>query len=1153
MYKRQWYTQLRSQLIREDKSKLLKGRYVLLLQVEFGLYLLERLGLAGEPADTLWVVLSGLELPNWNLDARQRQIRARGCVLSPYSGRFAWEAALREYMDIPAVWRAYSVEAKELPSRSVQSFACQTGNHRKRFEVYEHHLAQPIPSREHGLNAARAGEQVKFDLPTRAGIKHVEIKVSDEIAALGETSPIGFAGLRTRQPVTITWDEVQQAAQEMEQRAINWAGAIDTHWPARAARVRFRAVRNGTLGVANESALVINGLAHVAGMVGSGKTTLMKILAYILARRGQRVTLIVGDVASVLDLADEFNRLLDADPDAPVAVPLLGRTTRDQHLRRLYASDRFHQLAGDHWGLRWLGTTCPWQSQTPTQLPQIASPGEEPCQKLSLASEIRNDGAADEVEDSDSGQRRLCPLFQVCPAQQIYRDMPNARIWITTPGALSQANFPAQADPRRLKLWEVVYEQSDLVVFDEVDAVQHWYDVICAPDASLASGDGLLDRIDIWVSRAWAKQRELPVNREQWVLAQQLTSHGVGHVLSLLARHTWLADWVDDQYFAARTLLYRSARRIAGLNEKDLDDEEAQSPTRTIGPAAQKTLDDLTSCFEAFMESDPQHVVRPRSGDHDAVYRLQQIAQSILVQGDSASECRAWLIDFVPDLAQTLSRRQSQHNLGDGAGPSVRNRARWKKTSPVDSLENLAVRLEFVVSVAVLDKTMQNMFDRWDFGLARDLNDRLQRAPDDLYGLLPVPATGRLFGFYYRRPRRSDAPPGDEVSDASPLFSVFEYAHIGRRFVMNFHRLRAEIDERPGPNVLALSGTSWMPRSSRWHFNIPPIGVLEPEPREQDAIASSEFFYLPQYEPARNGTRPIRVSGSGALTTQLKKVVTGLARGEFAPLRAELDWLAEHTESPLWQDRQRVLLLVNSYEQVEVVAHEIASLTGWNDEVFGLQAASNDWVSVSRWHQSLLRNDVESFALTKGKILVAPMMAISRGYNILNENRVAAFGTIYFLTRPMPHPFDTSALASEMNHQTLAWLEKPEMKLWQGETVLARGLALRRYAGEWWRRAENRYGYRSMDTAAKYDLAASTAGLIIQSCGRLLRGGVPFRAYFVDAAWGANGSDQSLLAMMIQVLNDYANDPIGGTLYAPLAQALSNIRNFEIQKTTRSH
>jgi len=34
----------------------------------------------------------------------------------------------------------------------------------------------------------------------------------------------------------------------------------------------------------------------------------------------------------------------------------------------------------------------------------------------------------------------------------------------------------------------------------------------------------------------------------------------------------------------------------------------------------------------------------------------------------------------------------------------------------------------------------------------------------------------------------------------------------------------------------------------------------------------------------------------------------------------------------------------------------------------------------------------------------------------------------------------------------------------------------------------------------RFDLAATTAGHIIQACGRLLRGGVPFHAYFADAA-----------------------------------------------------
>lgn len=84
------------------------------------------------------------------------------------------------------------------------------------------------------------------------------------------------------------------------------------------------------------------------------------------------------------------------------------------------------------------------------------------------------------------------------------------------------------------------------------------------------------------------------------------------------------------------------------------------------------------------------------------------------------------------------------------------------------------------------------------------------------------------------------------------------------------------------------------------------------------------------------------------------------------------------------------------------------------------------------------------------------------------------------------------------------------------------------------------------------DLAASLAGTIIQACGRLLRGGVPFRATFVDAAWAprrAAGSQNrsgerdtpknSLLLAMIALLEGYCRrDPIARALYGPLLKAL---------------
>ena len=61
--------------------------------------------------------------------------------------------------------------------------------------------------------------------------------------------------------------------------------------------------------------------------------------------------------------------------------------------------------------------------------------------------------------------------------------------------------------------------------------------------------------------------------------------------------------------------------------------------------------------------------------------------------------------------------------------------------------------------------------------------------------------------------------------------------------------------------------------------------------------------------------------------------------------------------------------------------------------------------------EKVYRSDIEDFAQTNGKILIAPLQAIGRGYNILNRDGKAAFGTIFFLTRPMPYPADSQSLA----------------------------------------------------------------------------------------------------------------------------------------------
>jgi hypothetical protein len=188
------------------------------------------------------------------------------------------------------------------------------------------------------------------------------------------------------------------------------------------------------------------------------------------------------------------------------------------------------------------------------------------------------------------------------------------------------------------------------------------------------------------------------------------------------------------------------------------------------------------------------------------------------------------------------------------------------------------------------------------------------------------------------------------------------------------------------------------------------------------------------------------------------------------------------------------------------------------------------------------------------------MNAIGRGFNILNADGKAAFGAVYFLTRPYPHPHDTQAIAQELNRHALDWADNPDFIAWKEDGIQQRAEAVRRRAAQYWRLAEHRSYYNTLRNDEELyafprrDLAATTAGLIIQAVGRLLRGGVPFHAYFVDAAWAPNYAREktaetprtSLLAAIIDLLCDYVDeDPVCDALYRPLADAIASIEKFQ--------
>lgn len=1193
-----------------------KHHAALISKVELGFELLNLLMLEEEPIAVLWVILSHTpirhpHLQRLNVDQQKAIANAR-IILSGYAGRFGWEAALRDYIrQIPVEMRSYDFEVEQLDKQIVH--ACRTGkDFRNRVEIYRECLTQRLPFSHRNISHVKTGEKYNFDAHVQ-GQSPVEVSIEfeEEIIALKDTQVAWISeALQKRDAITITWKELENVARLIDSQM----GGVE--WTDRLKQIVYRHAED-LQATSTPKSITLDGFTHLAGMVASGKSTLANLIAahlvydHILnpSSPKKRITLVLGDSASTIQLADQINRWFDrhTERDYPVAIPLLGRSLRDKHARQLHESQEYKEAVREgrtHWGERFLNTACPLQALIPLEkLNQPLIPGTEPCNGLRKAVEA----------PGKSNQRHslhLCPLFAVCPSQQLYRDMSETQIWITTPGAMGAAALPAQLEGRSIRLGDLIYEQSDLVIFDEVETVLEWFDRLYAQETKLTGdGEGILDWLDPEVASYQSRNRMMPATTRRWIEAERNFHAPVGHVLALLQQHSELRNSIERGYFTSRSLFYRLARRILGLKEyeDERDDQKRRKNEQMVDgimpifdrlivdgdplvdPMPSKfrvdhlitaeTLRRLRKKSESLSRNDPVRVAtmeKYQEAVGNIAHQLVIVMNQTLNTGDSTQNpaiyqwYRDWILQFVPDIEQRLA--ELRQNLMDSGEERDRQ---YLDNDQVDTLDTLSHRLEFAVNAALLDRHIRIVFYEWHNRPTEIIDDEspYRHTPTSLLNILPIPPTGRMFGIYHT-PSTQD----------SGVLSTFGYMNIGRNYVTNFHNLRFYLDGQKGPNVLAMSGTSYLPDSTSWHLDNSPKGVLKPAEKCIQAFKDKNtwFKFMPVYD--KTGT-PIRVSGNPDKRAAISKMSAALVGnygergGRLGDELRSLEKIAQE-DPDNWADRDRLLLLVNSYEQCKWAAEEIQSRwVEMANQIYYLESSStdeenDDGIQIST---SLGRVDIELFAQRNGKILIAPLQAIGRRFNILNERGKAAFGAVYFLTRPMPHPHDIPAIAQEINRRTQDWFEDDEFIAWkEGDSVYARGVELRHRAEDYWRRVELRSFYsqlhdekdnsKSSDNRIKLhanprrDLAATTAGKVIQAVGRLLRGNVPFHAYFVDAAWGPQqakrlkGEDvpydtpkTSLLAAIIDVMADYVSDPIGQALYKPLLEKLDRIENFDWQ------
>lgn len=1193
----------------------------LLFQVELGLRLLERLD-PERPADGVWVLLGGYPFARAaglaSAEDGERLLVSARHLLWTLRRRRMWLQYLEAYQDLPERLRGYRLPSVDNPARFVEPTVVAD-----RFTTYDAALEGTPDFARRELPLAGPGSNRFIE---RRRITSVTLPDSPRPAPAPGHDLTGTAS-REGRPLHVPLAELAETARWMDDTerrldAEQRLGRRPGNWERRLGDLELDTRTADGLGFARAEALELNGLLHLVGMVGAGKSTLMSLIAVWAARRGLRTTLVVGDVAEQLTLTALFRGL-----DLSVA-PVLGTTTRETHVQRLHrrlaARTPGSLLTHDDPGFDDLSTVCVVDALRGTEAGEPLRYADAPCTGLHPARKAPEPPAGrvslpdpyparvsvpGEDRPDNLGRAHGCPIWSACPRHSAARELVDALIWVANPASLVQSPVPNHLNEERLRYLELACLRSDIVIVDEADRVQMQLDTMFAPSATLVTRgpESWLDRLHTHKIDELARQGRLPLSErdvERWAVSLNVVSVATDRLYAMLMSDEDLRTWADIEYFSAWTLqekliagwypapdeTFTGASGFAdGVPDETVlyEDEEQLAQTGAASrPSSQEAFpwadrrQEVTSVLDAFRD-DPLGDRGPYGTDTDRLVQATHDLLHTLNEKGTRQRVRA-VLDLLLQGSPLL----------DGSPPAP-TRRHTGEPEPADVpgsvpwYDRTTKRLEFTLLLSALHQRLDRLTFLWPqveaaLNLDSTDNELSRRPPLDYAPIVPEAPMGNVIGFQYL-PEEHER---DVEGRRSGTLRFFRCAGVGRELLLSLPGLGADPSAgRPGPHVLLMSGTSWAGTSTRAHVLAPVKAVLKPDARALGAIRSTVFRTHFLYD---DDNTPLSLSGQeqSVRPAVLRRMIACLGRpargGAPSPLEQELAQIGD-------DGRRRALLLVGSYREANAAADALQEMERWHGRVRVLAADDADLEQAvrggglgadGRTHAAAVRRgDLASFAEDPdAELLVAPLMAIERGHNILNARRTAAFGTVLFLARPHPRPDDLSLAVFAVNdwaarfvrdHPALEGTTFSELVAKAGGLDAA-GLAFRHEArGEWRRLLSRRYVYSRLSTAEKRSFAWDQLVTIWQVIGRLVRGGVPARVVFVDARFAPRyaaatapgvgtaqparpgGPDDGLLAGLRAVLSPYfapdtdpaffadpADPALVRMLYQPLYDAL---------------
>lgn len=1176
-------------------------------------------------------------------------LRAARHHLEAMHRREIWRSGLVRYLRLPERIRGYYLDPAGPPQWRSPSRAAN------RRDVYDALLSSPPPFQMSPLKLAEPGPY-RFRTP-RIGTENVTIP--DDLPST-EVTGFDLASCPSRTVFSVPVKELEDTAHAMvglDLRETSEGERRHDDWERRFQDMELFTLDDTEKQFTKADELVVDGLLHLIGIPGVGKSTLRDIVAaHTVVERNEHVTLVVGDVSEALRVVERFNRMGRAarrkvlEGDARYerwsrlhAAPIIGSSTREQHTARLHhrvGQVYDNPLAHYDEAFAHLSTACPLSALRGTEASARLSFTDAPCQSLIPLRTPDSPGPLSGPEELKVWHG--CPLWGRCPRHDTARELRTATIWVATPESLVIGSLSRHQNAERLRYLELACHTSGLLIVDEADQVQIRLDRVFAPTATLykPKDASWLDDLDRHKVAELAREGRVQLadgDVDQWTSALDTVSTTADRIYAMLVKDEQLRTWVGADFFSvwslqlelvnlwpttrssddvlrdekvgsvrartARLLDHLAPDRVAGTDggQRERKDEQEQKHTREA--ARKEKRAEVLGILDEFRDDpvgDRDEALSDGRDPDPRSLHLSDLARRLLTNSPGnprvARELEAVL------CALTNLRQPDRLSDTDWENPEVRNNVR-------SEFEQERRRFEFTLLLAVMHDRLNLLTALWPrvetaLKLEASSNELYRRSPPDYAPHIPESPMGNILAFQFLTGQHADSAHTGELR-------FFRCTGVGRELLRALPSMGA-VDGVRGPNVVLMSGTSWAGASTRYHVAEDVRAVLRARPDQGlppgDAdtplvrstmpgapsgpqVTMHPAFVLgrPRSSPSNAPNQPLRLSGAPLEDRKdiLRQMVRGLARPAPGSTPGRSRFKKEIARLPL--QRRHLLVLVGSYDDARLVAGEINASADWSGKVCALISDDGALSSEPRGPASdvpiLRRGDLAGFRETGRTILVAPLLSVERGHNILNRNEEAIFGSVYFLSRPFPQPGDIGVLVHALNDLTVR-RTRPGGRfgdlVQQHEFLDDAGLAWRREARRELRRLANRrLAWKSLSDEDREYLTWDLLVVLWQVIGRLTRGGVDARVHFVDAAFAPNmaaggakdTARTSLLVSMRDVLAplfgeapprtrggpphhrlpvDPSTEYLADALYRPLYNALVDLLGRPSPSTDRS-